>query len=56
MEVRAIILAAVLVALVLGCSGCANRRYYIGVDDYGETTHYHQEHDAGSIGERENRR
>lgn len=55
MEIRFIIITAALVATVLGCSGCANRRYYVGVDDYGETTHYHTEHDAGAT-DREGRR
>lgn len=35
-EIRILIGLCLAVLLILVSVGCANRRYYIGVDDYGE--------------------
>lgn len=30
----------ILVVTVVCCTGCANKRFYFGIDDYGETKTY----------------
>lgn len=41
-------IAMIFMVLAAASTGCANKRFYIGMDDYGTTNHYHSEHDTGN--------